>query len=111
MKPKQSANRKRGFANRIFTVRKSLPSWREAAEANGFGILCIRGEDGERFTIVARDRARLDEFTARGLQVGLPCTEPELRAQLTQAGFSDPDTEAGIQLSRDWATTWIKKSN
>ena len=29
-------------------LKTSLPSWREAAVANGFGILCIQGPEGER---------------------------------------------------------------
>jgi hypothetical protein len=91
-------------------LRKSSPSWRKAAEANGFGILCIKGTDGERFSIALLDAGRFSKFAARGLRAGLSMTETELRAQLVQAGFSEPDIEAGIQLSRDWATL-IKKSS
>jgi hypothetical protein len=32
---------------------KALPSWREAAAASGFGILCIKSENGEWFTVSA----------------------------------------------------------
>jgi hypothetical protein len=84
--------------------RKSLvPSWRTAAETHGLDILCIHGTDGERFTLAPLDDDRLSERAARGLMVGTSLTEAELRAQLTQAGFSDMDSESGIQLSRAWA--------
>jgi hypothetical protein len=85
--------------------KKSLPSWRKAADANGFGILCIRGPEGERFVIGPTDPTKVTALCEKGFRVGVWVPENELRAQLAQAGFSEPDIEASIQLSRDWATT------
>jgi hypothetical protein len=93
------------------TSRKVLPSWREASEAQGFGILCMNRDEGERFTLAPLDQGRLAEFTARGLRVGVSITEFELRAQLTAAGFSDAETDAAIRLSRDWATTFVTQAH
>lgn len=85
--------------------RKPLPSWREAMQAKGFGILCIRGPEGERFAIGAADPAQAATLQRQGFQVGTLVSEAELRAQFAQAGFSESDIEATIQFSRDWATT------
>jgi hypothetical protein len=88
---------------------KPLPSWRNAAEANGFGILCIRGPEGERFTIGPVDSTKVATLQAQGFRIGVLVSEAEVRVQLTQAGFSEPDIEASLQLSRDWATTTVTR--
>ncbi len=84
---------------------KSLPSWRQALVGHGFGILCIRDSEGERFTIAAADATKVASLNEQGFRAGALISEVELRAQLTGAGFSEADIEAGIQLARDWATT------
>jgi hypothetical protein len=93
------------------TLRKSLPSWRESARAHGFGILCIKGPEGEHFAIVPVDPDKfVEQFSAYGFD-GVSMSEAELRARLGQAGFSEADIDAGILLSRDWATTRTLVSN
>ena len=83
----------------------ALPSWRRAADANGFGILCIRSTEGERFAIGSTDPMKVADLSEKGFRVGVWVPEEELRGQLAHAGFSEHDIEASIQLARDWATT------
>jgi hypothetical protein len=90
---------------------KRLPSWREAAEARGFGVLCVNDRHGERFTIAPVDRARSAEFAARGVRMGIAMTEAQLRDELANAGLSAVEIVAAIRLSRDWATTWTSGTN
>ena len=84
---------------------QALPSLSKAATANGFGVLCIRNADGERFTIVQMNAAGLAALGARGIRLGGPLTEAELREQLEAAGFPDDKIDAGILIARQWATT------
>src|SRR5438067_819427 len=34
---------------------KLTPSWRQAADSHGFGVLCVRLPEGERFTFLITD--------------------------------------------------------
>jgi hypothetical protein len=87
-------------------LKESLASWREA---HGFGILCIHGSDGERFMVVPVDEAKVVLLTGQGFRVFARVSEAELHGQLVQAGFSEANTEAAIQLAREWATTFTRK--
>ena len=73
--------------------------------ARGFGILCIRGAEGERFTVGVTDAARATALNEQGLRPWTMVPEDEVREKLVYAGFSESDVEAAIQLARDWATT------
>lgn len=88
--------------------KKLSPSWRQAADAQGFGVLCVRLPEGERFTFILTDATKVREHGFRAIETLL--SESELRAQLTLVGFSDADIEAGIQVARTWATTMIRRT-
>ena len=88
--------------------KKLSPSWREAATAQGFGVLCVLLPEGERFTFILTDATKVREQGFRAIETLL--SESELRAQLTQVGFSDAGIEAGIQVARAWATTMTRKT-
>jgi hypothetical protein len=85
--------------------RKSLPSWREAATAAGFGILCIKSEKGEMFTVSAVDEMRAPILADAGLRPGVMVSEADLLRKLALAQMPETDAHAWIRLSRDWATT------
>lgn len=87
-------------------LRKSLPSWREAAAATGFGILCLRDEDGEWFTVSAVNETKVGILAEVGLHPGVMVSEIELLKKLTQAAMSEADANAWIGLSQKWATTF-----
>jgi hypothetical protein len=80
------------------------PSWREVAARLGVGVHCVHIP--ERFTIFFTDATRVREFGFRAVEALLP--EGDLRAQLSQAGFSRADIETAIQVARRWATTRIR---
>jgi hypothetical protein len=82
-------------------------SWHDAAASNGFGGLCLRVVEGERFTFVLTDEAKAREHGFRAVEALL--LEHELRAQLAQAGFADPVIETGIHVVRLWATTMTRR--
>jgi hypothetical protein len=86
--------------------RKSLPSWREAATATGFGILCIKSEKGEWFTVSAVNEMKVAILADVGLRPGLLVSEAELLEKLVLASMPETDAHAWIRLSRDWATTF-----
>ncbi len=81
----------------------SLPSWNEGAASKGFGIYCLRFPEGERFTFMVTDPAKVRELGFRAIETLL--LEGELRAQLAQAGFSEANVEEKLQRARIWATT------
>ena len=85
--------------------RKSLPSWREAATATGFGILCIKSEKGEWFTVSLVNELKVAILADVGLRAGVMVPEAELRKKLALTSMPETDADAWIQLSRDWATT------
>lgn len=82
----------------FYLVKRSrLPT----GDAAGLGVVCIRDRDGERFTFIITDPAKV---RALGFQaVDVPLGEQELRAQLAMVGFSEPATEERIQAARAWA--------
>lgn len=84
------------------TSRRSLAAWRES---HGFGIVCIVSSEGERFFVgpdesqVAAGANEHDPASWTGL------TDSQLREYLVkEKGFSVPDSEEALQLSREWAT-------
>ena len=84
--------------------KKLLPSWRETADSLGFGVLCIRSPEGERFTFaLTKDMAKIP--------IAALLSESELRHQVARAGFSQADIDTGIQVARAWATTVTRTSN
>lgn len=85
--------------------RKSLPSWREAATATGFGILCIKREKGEWFTVSAVNEMKLAILADVGLRPGVMVSEAELLKKLAVISLPETDALAWIRLSREWATT------
>ena len=88
--------------------KKALPSWREAAAASGFGILCIKSEKGEWFTVSAVSVTKAAILANVGLRSGAMVSEAELRKKLAQAAISEADVHAWIRLSREWATTFTR---
>jgi hypothetical protein len=86
--------------------KKALPSWREAAAASGFGILCLKSEKGEWFTVSAVNVTKVAILSSVGLRSGAMVSEAELRKKLAQAAISEADVHAWIRLSREWATTF-----
>lgn len=87
-------------------LKESLASW---SEAHGFGILCIHGSDGERFMVAPVDEAKVFNLSDQGFRVFARISEAELCRQLAQAGFSEADSDAAIQLAREWATTFTRE--
>ena len=87
-------------------LKESLAAWREA---HGFGILCIHGSDGEWFMVVPVDDVKVVDRIGQGFRVFARISEAELQGQLAQIGFSEADTEAAIQLAREWATTFTRE--
>ena len=92
--------------------RKSSPSWREAATATGFGILCIKSEKGEWFTVSAVNEKKAATLADVGLRPFVMVSETELLEKLALTSMPEADAFAWIRLSRDWATTFThsKKS-
>jgi predicted RNA-binding protein (virulence factor B family) len=86
--------------------RKSAPSWREAATATGFGILCLKSEKGEWFTISMVNEVKIGILADVGLRPGVMVSEAELLEKLALAALPETGARAWIQLSRDWATTF-----
>ena len=80
-----------------------LPSWRDFAASNGFGVFCLRFPEGERFTFVVNDPAKVREHGFRKIEAWL--VEDELRAQLALIGFAKSTVEDGIRVARAWATS------
>jgi hypothetical protein len=78
-------------------LNESLASWREA---HGFGILNIISPGGDYFLVESRTST-----DPADLQVWVTMSEPQVRQHLAERGFSDPDTDHAIRLSREWATT------
>jgi hypothetical protein len=87
-------------------ARALSPSWREVASRLGVGVHCVHIPEGDRFTFFFTDATRVREFGFRAVETLLP--EGDLRAQLSQAGFSRADIETAIQVARRWATTRIR---
>lgn len=83
----------------------ALPSWREAAEVNGFGILCIRSEKGESFTVSAVNGTKAAILADVGL-LGAMVSEAELLEKLAQVAMSEADVHKWLLLSRAWSTTF-----
>lgn len=86
--------------------RKSSPSWREAATATGFGILCIKSEKGECFTVSAVNAMKTAILADVGLRPGVMVSEAELLKKLAFTSMPETDAQAWIRLSRAWATTF-----
>ena len=86
--------------------RKSSPSWREAATATGFGILCIKSEKGESFTVSSVNEMKVAILSDVGLRPGVMVSEAELLKKLALISLPETDALAWIRLSRDWATTF-----
>ena len=85
------------------------PSWRDAAASHGFGVHCVRLPDGERFTFLLTDTAKIRELGFRATEALV--SESDLRAQLVQAGFQKADIDAAIQTARAWTTTVTRISD
>jgi len=85
--------------------RKPSPSWREAATATGFGILCIKSEKGEWFTVSLVNEMKVAILADVGLRPGVMVSEAELLKKLALTSMPKTDADAWIRLSRDWATT------
>lgn len=88
--------------------RKSSPSWREAATATGFGILCIKSEKGEWFTVSAVNEMKAAILADVGLRPAVMVSETELLKKLALISMPETDADAWIRLSRDWATTFTR---
>jgi hypothetical protein len=82
------------------------PSWREVAVRLGVGVLCVHMPEGERFTFFFTGATRVRELGFRAVEALL--SESDLRAQLSQARFSEADIDAAIHVARMWATTRIR---
>jgi hypothetical protein len=88
---------------------KSLPSWREAAAATGFGILCLKSEMGECFTVSAVNEMKVAILANVGLGPGVMVSEAELLRKLVLTPMPEADAHAWIRLSREWATTFTHR--
>lgn len=86
--------------------KKSLPSWREAATATGFGVLCIKSEKGEWFTVSAVNEMKAPILASVGLRPGVMVSEVDLLTKLVLTQMHETDAHEWIRLSRDWATTF-----
>jgi hypothetical protein len=86
--------------------RRSLPSWREAATANGFGVLCVKSEKGEWFTVSMVNETKAAVLANVGLHPGAMVSEADLLKKLGLTQMPEADAHAWIRLSRDWATTF-----
>ena len=80
-----------------------LPSWQDLAASNGFGVLCLRFPEGERFTFIITDPPKVREHGLRAIEVLL--LESELRAHLALAHFSETTVEESVRVARTWATS------
>ena len=80
-----------------------LPSWHDSAASNGFGVFCLHFPEGERFTFVIMDRAKVREHGFRKIETWL--LVDELRGQLALIGFAKNTVEDGIRVARAWATS------
>ena len=82
---------------------RSSPSWREAATATGFGILCIKDEKGEWFTVSAVHERKRDILADVGLRPGVMVPEAELLQKLALTMLWDLDNwlirEAAPQIA------------
>jgi hypothetical protein len=85
--------------------RKSSPSWREAATANGFGVLCIKSEKGEWFTVSLVNEIKAPILADAGLYPCVMVSEADLLKKLALTQMPEADAHTWIRLSRDWATT------
>ena len=88
--------------------RKSSPSWREAATATGFGILCIKSEQGEWFTVSMVNETKGPILADVGLHPGVMVPEADLLKKLALTPMPETDAHAWIRLSRDWFTTFTR---
>ena len=84
---------------------KRLVPWHEAFADDPFVVLCCRFPNGEQFMVVPADPGKRTAVDAKGLLIAAFLTETDLRSRLTQAGLSEWDATARIQLAREWATT------
>lgn len=76
-----------------------LRSWAAWRQTHGFGVLCIRSQEGEHFVIVTGD------LEAGATPEWAPIREDALRSRLAREGRSLDEIEEGIDLARQWATT------
>ena len=84
---------------------KFLVPWQEAFGADPFVVLCCRFHSGEYFMVIPADRGNATTVEAMGLAVTTFVTETDLRSRLTQAGLTERDATARIDLAREWTTT------
>ena len=84
--------------------KKSLPSWREAATATGFGVLCINSEKREWFTVSLVSEVKAPILADAGLRPGVMVSEAEMLKKLAITQMPEVDAHEWIRLSREWVT-------
>ena len=89
----------------------TLPSWRDAAAADGFGVLCIRCETGEWFTVSSVKETKAAIFANAGLYPCAMVSEPVLIEKLAHAAVSESEALAWVQLAKQWATTFRRSKS
>lgn len=89
----------------------TLPSWRDAAAAHGFGVLCIRCETGEWFTVSSVKETKTAIFGNAGLYPFALVSEPVLIEKLAHAGVSESEALSWVHLAKQWATTFRRRSH
>ena len=82
----------------------TLVTWQEAFGADPFVILCCRLENREQFIVVPSEGGKRLIVEALGFPIAAPIAEFELRNRLIDAGLSERDAHARIQLAREWTT-------
>ena len=87
----------------LYLMKRSRLAIGDVAESNGLGVVCVRFPEGEQFTFIITDSAKVRELGFRTIETLL--RENELRAQLALAGFPEPAVEESIQVARTWATS------
>jgi hypothetical protein len=87
-------------------LKKSLAA---SVEERGFGVLCVRDSQAERFIIIPAEKANAADLIQQGLRLWELVSEADALAQLTLAGLTESDIDAVMNLAREWATTVTRK--
>ena len=78
-------------------------------ETHGFGVLCIRDAEHERFIVIPAGDENVALLQQRGFRLWKPETEASVSQQLASGGVSPEEIRSAIHLARDWATTVTRR--
>ncbi len=82
----------------LYLMKRSRMAIGHVAASNGLGVVCVRFPEGEQFSFIITDSAKVRELGFRAIETLM--RESELRAQLALAGFPEPAVEESIQVAR-----------